>query len=1179
MPPGRRTFSRRLRERLAVWRRLFLLNWNLFKASRIGVVGLAIMIAFVIIALAAPFMGLRDPIRWTAPDEDLIKPNEYWIKTSTDPGTEFTENPPPVTQPIAFRVLPKAFDPPADRIYVAAANRLYAIKTWGATVPEQKALNVWGAFQYFNVSAFDNNASRTISVPPLAMNYGAYVSNPADYEVYIGTSDGRLFIMRDLGNYVPSGADLVMLNLTGGITGLAAFSGDLDAPVNIQGSPNHVYYDGSNWTHETVPSDADHGEFASLALNASGGVAIAYYDYTTGRPAVSLRDLSGRWVSARQIEQFDGVRNVGHFTSLALGTSDYQALAYYDQASGSLKFASWNGTAWNRTVVDVGYVGQFASLRLNASNTGRLAYYNASGQSLKYAEQVGPSWSNVTVDTGGVGQYASLALNGTDDPAIAYYDATSQTLKYAVRTGAGWTNASVDTVGNWSERSSLDPFGRYASLALNRSGNASIAYYNATNRTLMYAVRSGTGWTNETVDAQPGGDLGRYVSLAFDSQDRPAIAYYDARNFTLKYAVKSGSQWVIENPDPERNTGQYASLAFDSAGRPHIGYYSFVTGRTDRDVVAVGTASGKLYLIDVGIPATVTRGGANPGFPREKHVAQWEYRERWKQNFSSEVHLATFPLQPSAPAPQYSPAFGGNGTLLVLGTEDGDLRSVYTSNGTSYWTSFGIPTVVKVGAPWNTAPIIIPTAEGPPCVRDQEIVYAASSFDGTWSYLHALELSTVKCVINQVNVTVQAGAPLPEWSGEFQGFNGAAPVSTTAARTATDGGDLTQPTVEGTTVYVGSSKGTLYALRRDAVGTTGSGGLGAASLKWTYGDPSLTGLNPRFVGPPLVKSKLSIVLTVENHDGGTPGDARDDRGVLYALRQGDGSLSWKRTFGAPISGAPSSWTVLDPSIDPAVWVGFGGPTFMGVASFKSAGQYLAPSAPSWVQRYPSGNQYWLGLDSQGRDIFSQLIWGSRIALLVGFLAAFFTVILGLVVGLVAGYVGGKTEAVLMRFTDVILVLPGLPLIITMAAVLGSSIWNIILVISLLGWPGIARIIRAEVLSLKERPFIDSARVTGASTTRIVFKHIAPNVMPLAFLYMTFSVSGAILTEAALSFIGLGDQSTMSWGQMLYFVSNSKALDSWWWLLPPGLAITLISLGFFLVGRAFDEIVNPRLRKR
>ncbi|KXH71203.1 MAG: hypothetical protein AM326_11940 [Candidatus Thorarchaeota archaeon SMTZ-45] len=221
----------------------------------------------------------------------------------------------------------------------------------------------------------------------------------------------------------------------------------------------------------------------------------------------------------------------------------------------------------------------------------------------------------------------------------------------------------------------------------------------------------------------------------------------------------------------------------------------------------------------------------------------------------------------------------------------------------------------------------------------------------------------------------------------------------------------------------------------------------------------------------------------------------------------------------------------------------------------------------------------MGLDNRGRDIFSQWVWGSRIALFIGFSAAFIAISIGTIIGLVAGYFGGKIEVVLMRFTDVMLVIPSLPLIITLAAVLGSGVGNLILVIAIVGWTGVARVIRSQVLSLKERPFIESARVTGASHARIMVKHILPNVLPLAFLYMTFAVSGAILYEAALSFIGLGDISTVSWGRMLQDVSQSKALEAWYWLLPPGLAITLISLGFFLVGRAFDEIVNPRLRKR
>ena len=199
--------------------------------------------------------------------------------------------------------------------------------------------------------------------------------------------------------------------------------------------------------------------------------------------------------------------------------------------------------------------------------------------------------------------------------------------------------------------------------------------------------------------------------------------------------------------------------------------------------------------------------------------------------------------------------------------------------------------------------------------------------------------------------------------------------------------------------------------------------------------------------------------------------------------------------------------------------------------------------------------------------------------LVFCVAALLSVGMGLIVGLVAGYLGEKTDVVLMRFTDVVLVLPTLPLLIILSAVLGASIWNIILVIALIGWPGTARVIRAEILSLKERPYIQSARVTGASSVRIMFRHLTPNVMPLVFLYMTFSVSGAILFEAALSFLGLGDINTPSWGTMLSTVQQTDFLRAYWWLLPPGLGITILSLAFYFVGRAFEQIINPRLRAR
>ncbi len=255
------------------------------------------------------------------------------------------------------------------------------------------------------------------------------------------------------------------------------------------------------------------------------------------------------------------------------------------------------------------------------------------------------------------------------------------------------------------------------------------------------------------------------------------------------------------------------------------------------------------------------------------------------------------------------------------------------------------------------------------------------------------------------------------------------------------------------------------------------------------------------------------------------------------------------------------------------------PSSGNAVAFKLLGASVTPLPPG---TYPSGNTYLLGTDDQGHDILTQLIWGSRIALEVGVFAAFFAVVIGTLVGLISGFYGGILDTILMRMTDVALVLPFLPLVLILAAILGPSIVNIIIVIAVLGWPGIARVIRAQTLSLKERPFIDASRISGASRSRTMRVHVAPNVLPFAFLYMTLTVGGAILTEAAVSFLGLGDPrpTSVSWGIMLRTLSSSgNTLTAWWWLLPPGLCITLISLGFYLVGRAIDEIINPRLRER
>jgi peptide/nickel transport system permease protein len=223
----------------------------------------------------------------------------------------------------------------------------------------------------------------------------------------------------------------------------------------------------------------------------------------------------------------------------------------------------------------------------------------------------------------------------------------------------------------------------------------------------------------------------------------------------------------------------------------------------------------------------------------------------------------------------------------------------------------------------------------------------------------------------------------------------------------------------------------------------------------------------------------------------------------------------------------------------------------------------------------------MGTDFMGRDLFSQLLEGAKWGLAVGITAAAASVIVGTVVGLVSGYFGGTIDTLLQRMADIVLTLPSIPLILVIGAALGRlSIWNIVILIGMLGWPSTSKVIRSQVLSLRERPFIESARVSGASDGRIIFRHIAPNVLPLTFLYMTFGVTGAILTEAALSFLGLGDPSTVSWGMMLQWCFTSGyTFKAPFWLLPPGLCITFLALSFYLIGIGTEQIVNPRLRER
>ena len=223
----------------------------------------------------------------------------------------------------------------------------------------------------------------------------------------------------------------------------------------------------------------------------------------------------------------------------------------------------------------------------------------------------------------------------------------------------------------------------------------------------------------------------------------------------------------------------------------------------------------------------------------------------------------------------------------------------------------------------------------------------------------------------------------------------------------------------------------------------------------------------------------------------------------------------------------------------------------------------------------------LGTDSLGRDVMTQFIWGARTSLLVGLAATILAILIGSIVGITAGFYGGKIGGVLMRVTEWFLVIPFLPLAIVLAAILGPSVKNIILVIGITSWPSTARLISAQVLTLRERDYVDRSRALGASNWHLMTRHIVPNVSPLILANTTLTVPIVILSEATLSFLGLGDPTNPSWGKMLddAFQTGAVTAEAWWVFIPPGLGILLVALAFTLCGTALEEILDPRLRDR
>lgn len=240
---------------------------------------------------------------------------------------------------------------------------------------------------------------------------------------------------------------------------------------------------------------------------------------------------------------------------------------------------------------------------------------------------------------------------------------------------------------------------------------------------------------------------------------------------------------------------------------------------------------------------------------------------------------------------------------------------------------------------------------------------------------------------------------------------------------------------------------------------------------------------------------------------------------------------------------------------------------------------VAATSSSEILQPPSAAN-WLGTDDMGRDVFRSLLFGARISLFVGLMSTAISIFIGALVGLLSGYYRSFLSSLLMRVTDLFLSLPVLPLIIVLAAVFGQSLLITILVIGLTSWAGTARIVRSQVLSIRERQYIERVKNLGASDFRILVWHILPNVLPLIYANTVLVIAGSILSEATLAFLGLGDPVNVSWGTMLHyaFVSGALGRGAWWYLIPPGLGILFIVLGFTLAGHTLDKIMNPKLRE-
>jgi peptide/nickel transport system permease protein len=222
----------------------------------------------------------------------------------------------------------------------------------------------------------------------------------------------------------------------------------------------------------------------------------------------------------------------------------------------------------------------------------------------------------------------------------------------------------------------------------------------------------------------------------------------------------------------------------------------------------------------------------------------------------------------------------------------------------------------------------------------------------------------------------------------------------------------------------------------------------------------------------------------------------------------------------------------------------------------------------------------MGTDDLRRDLAIGLLWGAPVALFIGLTVSVAAVFIGLLYGVVAGYKGNRTDEGLMRINDLFYSLPTLPILVILSVTVGSNIFLITGFLVIFGWVGMAKISRSLALQIKNLQYVEAAKLMGQSDTKIIFKHVIPQLLPLTFATIAISVPGAILGEAALSFLGLGDPSIPTWGQILHDAHSAGAMSRglWWWMVPPGMMIAITGLAFVLIGNALDTIVNVRARR-